>query len=182
MTERPIDELYRHWRAVESRGDEAAADDALAALFQGLPPEAPPPDFARATLARLEARRVATAAAVRERRPTEKAARRAAAVLALLSAGTLALASAAVTVLPRLDLGVAVRAFHGVVAVLWSWITAGITLWLRAAEWSAALSRLVAVPEVAWSLLGAALAAALSFYMLLRILAHERTLIHAHPR
>lgn len=188
MIERPIDELYRHWRAAESRGDEAAADDALAALFQGLPPEAPTPGFARATLARVaarpEARReaVAVATAVRERRPTEKAARRAAAFLGLLSAGTLALASAAVTVLPRLDLAVGVRAFHEVVAAVSGWIAAGLTLWLRAAEWSAFLGRLVTVPEVAWSLLGAALTAALSFYLLLRILSYERIPIHADLR
>lgn len=184
---RPIDELRRRWQAAEDRGDEAAADAALTALFQGLPPEAPPPGFARATLARMEARLEArragaAAAAVRERRSSASATRRAAALLGLLSAGTLVLASLAVTVLPRLDLGVAVRAFHGVVAALWGWITAGVSLWLRAAEWSAVLARLVTVPEVAWSLLGAALAAALSFYLLLRILAHERTLIHAHPR
>lgn len=186
MTERPIDELYRHWRAAESRGDEAAADDALTVLFQGLPPEAPQPGFTRATLtrmeSRLEARRGATATVARERRPTERAARRAAAVLALLSAGTLALASAVVTVLPRIDLAVGVRVFHAVVAALGGWIAAGVTLWLRAAEWSALLGRLVTVPEVAWSLLGAALTAALSFYFLLRILSHERIPIHADLR
>lgn len=181
MTERPIEDLYRSWQTAESRGDEAAADAALAALVRALPPEAPSPGFARATLTRMEARRFTAAAAAQER-STASAARRAAAVLALLSAGTLALASFVVTALPRLDVAVGVRAFHGVVSALWGWIAAGVAAWLRAAEWSAVLARLIAVPEVAWSLLGAALVAALSFYLLLRILAHERTLIHAHLR
>lgn len=183
MTERPVEDLYRSWQTAESRGDEAAADAALAALVGTLPPEAPPPGFARATLARMALRRAeASASAPVPEAATARAARRAAAVLALLSAGTLSMASLAVTVLPRLELAVGVRVFNGVVAVLWGWIAAGVTLWLRAAEWSGVLARLIAVPEVAWSLLGAALTAALAFYLLHRILAHERTLIHAEQR
>lgn len=182
MTERPIEDLYRSWRTAEGRGEDAAADAALAALVRALPPEAPSPGFARATLARMAERRAEAAAPAPAEVPegvTARAARRAAAVLATLSAGTLAAASLAVTVLPRLDLAGGVRAFNTAVAALWGWIAAGVALWLRAAEWSAVLARLIAVPAVAWSLLGAALAAALAFYLLLRILAHERTLIHA---
>jgi len=189
MTERPIEDLYRSWRAAEGRGEDAAADAALAALVRALPPEAPGPAFARATLARMAERRAEAAAPARVKVPVEApaevpegatawAARRAAAILAALSAGTLAAASLAVTVLPRLDLAGGVRAFNAAVAALWGWIAAGVALWVRAAEWSALLARLIAVPGVAWSLLGAALAAALAFYLLLRILAHERTLIH----
>jgi len=163
MNERAIEELYRRWRAAEARGDEAAADAALAAMVRGLPLEAPSPGFA----ARVLARRAVSPS------------RWAAAVLALLAAGTLGLASAVVTLLPKLDLGAGVRGFNGLVVMLWGWIADGVGLWLRAAEWSALVARVVAVPEVAWSLLGAALAAALSFYLLQRILANERKLIRA---
>ncbi|HSL84730.1 MAG TPA: hypothetical protein VLF66_18290 [Thermoanaerobaculia bacterium] len=185
MSERPTEDLYRSWRAAEGRGEDAAADAALAALVRALPPEAPSPGFARATLARMAVRRAEAAVptwvkapAVAADQVTARATRRAAAVLATLSAGTLAAASLAVTVLPRLDLAGGVRAFNAVVAALWGWIAAGVALWLRAAEWSAVLARLIAVPEVAWSLLGAALVASLAFYLLRRILAHERTPIH----
>jgi hypothetical protein len=176
MSERGIEELHQGWRAAEARGDEAAADAALAALMRAMPLEAPSEGFAAGVMAR---RSVAPAALPAAAPPSAAAARWAAAVLAVLSAGTLALASAAVTLLPRLDLGAGVRAFHGLLAVLTGWIAEGVALWLRAAEWSAIMARLVAVPEVAWTLLAAALAAALSFYLLQRILAHERKLIHA---
>lgn len=198
MSERNIEELHRRWRAAEAAEDEAAADAALAALVRAAPLEAPSVGFAaRVMAARRAAVPVAPPAAARafgkpspaalparepaldEAPPTAAAARWAAAVLALLSAGTLALASAAVTLLPKVELGAGVRAFHALLAVLSGWIAGGVALWLRAAEWSALVARLVAVPEVAWSLLGAALAAALSFYLLQRILAHERKLIHA---
>jgi hypothetical protein len=182
MTERPVEDLYRSWRTAESRGEDAAADAALATLVRALPPEAPSPGFARATLARMAVRRAEAAAAVPAALPDEataRATRRAAAVLGLLSAGTLAVASLVVTVLPRLDLAGGVRVFNAAVAALWGWIAAGVALWLRAAEWSALLARLIAVPEVAWSLLGAALVASLAFYLLRRILAHERTLTYA---
>ena len=168
MSELRIEELHRRWLAAETAGDEAAADAALAALVRAAPLEAPSAGFAARVMA---ARTVAAPAA---------GARWAAAVLALLSAGTLVLASAAVTLLPKLDLGAGVRAFHGLLAVLSGWVAGGVALWLRAAEWSGLVARFVAVPEVAWSLLGAALAAALSFYLLQRILSRETELIRAH--
>jgi hypothetical protein len=182
MSERRIEEQHRSWRAAEAGGDEAAADAALAALVRALPLEAPSPGFAARVMTARRAAAPAALPALAALRdpapPTAAAARWAAAVLALLSAGTLALASAAVTLLPRLDLGAGVRAFHGLLAVLSGWFAEGVALWLRAAEWSALVARLVAVPEVAWSLLAAALAAALSFYLLQRILANEGKLIH----
>lgn len=183
MSELRIEELHRRWLAAETAGDEAAADAALAALVRAAPLETPSAGFAARVMA---ARRAVPAAlpayepALDQAPPTAAAARWAAAVLALLSAGTLVLASAAVTLLPRIDLGAGVRAFHGLLAVVSGWVAGGVALWLRAAEWSALLARFVAVPEVAWSLLGVALAAALSFYLLQRILARERELIHAH--
>jgi hypothetical protein len=186
MNERAIEELHRRWRAAEARGDEAAADAALAAMVRGLPLEAPSPGFAARVLARRAVSPAAAGAAAPARTPafdeaapTAAAARWAAAVLALLAAGTLGLASAVVTLLPKLDLGAGVRGFNGLVVMLWGWIADGVGLWLRAAEWSALVARVVAVPEVAWSLLAAALAAALSFYLLQRILANERKLIRA---
>jgi len=195
MSELRIEELHRRWLAAETAGDEAAADAALAALVRVAPLEAPSAGFAARVMAARTVAAPAAAPALGEAfpaavpalqpvlgqaPPTAAGARWAAAVLALLSAGTLVLASAAVTLLPKLDLGAGVRAFHGLLAVLSGWVAGGVALWLRAAEWSGLVARFVAVPEVAWSLLGAALAAALSFYLLQRILSRETELIRAH--
>lgn len=183
MTRRTEDDLLRTWRAAEARGDEKAAEVALGALFRSTPLEVPAPGFAARTVAAARGRRAGAMNPV----PVPAGTRWAAAVLGLLSAGTLGLASLAVTVLPRvespalLDWGGGVRAFHHVLVAIWEWIASGLALWSRAAEWSAALAQLLAVPEVAAALLGSALAAALALSGLRRILAHERKLIHAEP-
>lgn len=179
MNGQRIQDLEREWRTAERRGDDPAADAAFAALFRELPLEAPSPGFGAATLARVrtevwaESEAVAPAAARGERHPVA-AARWAVAVLALLSAGTLGLSVFVVSVVPRLALGGAVALFNRVLVATWEWIATGITLWVRAAEWSALLARVVAVPEVSWSLLAAVAASFAAFSLLRRILAHEK--------
>jgi hypothetical protein len=168
--------LYRSWREAEGRADESGADAAFAALFGGLPLEAPPAGFAA---------RVLAAARVRDRRSESlsraAAARLAAALLALMSLGTFALASLVVSSLPRLDFGVAVRAFTRGLGLTWEWIASGLAFWDRLAEWSALVARVVGVPAVAASLLASALAAAAAFVLLRRLLAEQGNLTYAEP-
>lgn len=184
MDRQRLQELQRRWRTAESRGDDAVADAAFAALFRELPLESPRTGFAAATLARL---RVESAAAAVPAAPavheaaSPVAVRWAAATLALLSLGTLALSAFVVNVLPRLAVSGAVAVFNRAVVATWEWIASGITLWLRAAEWSAVLARAVAEPEVGWTLVALALASLSALSLLRRILAHEKELIHARP-
>lgn len=175
MERRIHEERYEAWLEAEARGDERISDAALAALFAELPLEAPSPGFASATLARVraESRAERWAEAGAEAAPPLGAARWAAVVLALLSAGTLGLSAFAVNILPKLELGAAVAVFNSVVAATWEWIASGITLWVRLAEWSDLVARVVAVPGVAWTLLGAAAAAVFAFSLLRRILQHD---------
>lgn len=180
MQRRNRDERYQAWREAEARGDERTADAALAALFEGLPLEAPSVGFAARTLERYRTELGAEAAAPVAREAAEPAAaaplagaRWAAALLALLSIGTLGLSILAVNVLPDLAVGGAVATFNGVVGAIWTWIASGIALWSRAAEWSAVLARIVTVPGVAGTLLGAAAAAAFALSLLRKILEHD---------
>lgn len=163
----------RAWLDAETGAgaDDPAADAALTALFARLPDEAPSAGFAAATLARFRAESAALAPAPVP--APAAAARRAAALLALLSAATLGLSAGAVTLLPRLAVGGAVATFNAFLAAAWEWIAGGIALWGEAAEWSDLLARLVAVPQVGWTLTGAALAALLAFSLLRRILLHD---------
>lgn len=182
MNRQRLKELQERWQTAESRGDDAAADAAFAALFQELPLEAPRRGFAAATLARVRAESAAVApSASAVERASPAAVRWAAATLALLSFGTLALSAFVVTVLPRLALSGAVAVFNRAVVATWEWIAAGITLWFQAAEWSALLARAVAVPEVGWALVVSAFASLGALSLLRRILAHEKELIHAEP-
>lgn len=175
MKRRDPQERYEAWLEAEARDDERTSDAALAMLFAELPLEAPSAGFAAATLARfrVEARAERQAAVAAETAPAVGAARWAAVFLALLSAGTLGLSAFAVTILPRLELGAAVAVFNSVVAASWEWIASGITLWVRLAEWSDLVARVVAVPGVAWTLFGAAAGAAFAFSLLRRILMHD---------
>lgn len=181
MNRQRLQELQERWRTAESRGDDAAADAALGALFQELPLEAPRRGFAAATLARVraESQAVAAPAASAGERTAPPAVRWAAATLALLSLGTLGLSAFVVTVLPRLALSVPVAAFNRAMIATWEWIAVGITFWSRAAEWSALLARALSVPEVGWTLVASALASLVALSLLRRILAHEKELIHA---
>lgn len=172
MKRRNQSERYEAWLEAEERGDEAAADAAMAALFAQIPLESPSPGFAAATMVRVREERAA-APRLAEAAAPAPAARWAAAVLALLSAATLGLSVAAVEILPRLPVGDAVSTFNRLVAALWKWIASGITLWSEAAEWSELLARVVAVPGVAGSLVAVALAAAIAFSLLRRILLND---------
>lgn len=181
MERRDRDERYQAWREAEARGDERTADAALAALFEGLPLEAPPEGFAARTLERFLTEPRAELGA--EAAAPLAGARWAAAVLALLSIGTLGLSILAVDVLPDLAVGGAVATFNSVVGAIWSWIASGIALWSQAAEWSAVLARIVTVPGVTGTLLGAAAAAAFALSLLRKILQHdphEKEPIHVH--
>lgn len=178
MTRRRLEELERAWRTAESHGDDAGADAAFAALFRELPLEAPRAGFAAATLARV--RQAAPVVAAQRANPS--AVRWAAASLALLSLTTLALSAFVVTVLPRLALSGLVATFNRAVVETWQWIAAGVKLWFEAAEWSALLARVLAVPEVGWTLIGSSLAALAALSLLRRILAHEKEPLYAEPR
>ncbi len=173
MSERRIDDLYRAWRTAERRDEERSADEAFAALFAGLPLEAPPAGFSGRVLALARARAGFVPAASR--------ARLAAALLALMSLGTLTLASLVVSSLPRLDFGVGVRAFARLLTFTWEWIASGMAFWDRMAGWGAVVAHLVDVPAVAASLLAGALAAALAFVLLRRLLAQHGNLTYAEP-
>jgi hypothetical protein len=187
MTRRKLEDLQRQWRTAESRGDDAGADAAFAALFRELPLEAPRPGFAAATLARVRqdaavwGAEAVPAPQTAMERATPSAVRWAAASLALLSLATLALSAFVVTVLPRLAPSGFVATFNRAVVETWQWIAAGIKLWVQAAEWSALLSRVVAVPEIGWTLVGSSLAALMALSLLRRILAHEKEPLYAEP-
>jgi len=183
MTRRRLEELESEWRTAESRGDDAGADAAFAALFRELPLEAPRPGFAAATLARVrqEAVLAAAPAPACAEHATPSAVRWAAASLAGLSLATLALSAFVVTVLPRLALSGVVATFNRAVVETWQWIAAGIKLWVQAAEWSAVLARVVAAPEVGWTLIASSLAALAALSLLRRILAHEKEPLYADP-
>lgn len=169
-------DLYRSWRAAEAKGDEGGADAAFGALFAGLPLEAPSSGFAS---------RVLAAARLRNRRgeamSRAAAGRLAAALLALMSLGTFLLASLVVSSLPRLDFGAGVRAFTRGLSLTWEWIASGLAFWGRLADWSALVARLVVVPAVGASLLASALAAAIAFVLLRRLLAEQGNLTYAEP-
>ena len=172
MTRRDPEERYEAWLEAEARGDEIAADAALAALFEGLPLEAPREGFAAATLARVQGELAADAAApVTAAAPA--ATRWAAALLALLSTGTLGLSIAAVTLLPRLAVGGVVATFNRIVGAAWEWIASGVALWGEAAEWSGILTRVLALPGVAGSLLVTAVTTLVAFSLLRRILQQD---------
>ncbi len=178
MSQRRSDELYRafyrSWRAAEREADESGADAAFAALFGGLPLEAPPKGFAARVLAATRDRRG-------EALSQPAAGRLAAALLALMSLGTFLLASLVVSSLPRLDFGAGVRVFARGLGLTWEWIASGLAFWERLADWSALVARLVVVPAVGASLLASALAAAVAFVLLRRLLAEQGNLTYAEP-
>lgn len=175
------DETLRRWLAAEEDGREGDAETALAALFEALPPLAPPAGFADRVLARA-----GLAAPVPARR---FAARwlRVAAMLPLLIIGLAlpwlpemlrALASIANVLwspgdLVRLGTGALVAVSQGLVAAFAFW------------DWLLRIGRLLAspfaTPAIALVMIGCLLVSLVAFHFLRNLITRDRSWIHVEP-
>jgi len=179
-----IDKVLGNWLEAERRGEADAADAALAALFQGLPSEEPPPGFAQRTLERArEAGALVTAAeAGADRSGVSVAARLAAVWLAGMSLVTLMASSYLVTALPRLDFGLGLRWLVRAMSETWQWLASGIVFWGRLAEYGRLMAKLVEVPEVAAVLVASLVLSIVAFRLLQAILRDEGKWTYAQQR
>lgn len=180
---RPADEeILNRWLAAEEDGRDGDAETALAALFEALPPLAPPAGFADRVLVRAG---LAVPAPVPERRSVF-ATRwlRAAAMLPLLVIGL------ALPWLPEI-----LRALTSVVGVLWSpgdlvrlgtaalaAVSQGLVAALAFGDWLFRIGRLLATPfatpAIALVAIGCLLISLVAFHFLRNLITRDRSWTH----
>jgi hypothetical protein len=182
---RPADEeILNRWLAAEEDGRDEAADIALAALFEALPPLAPPAGFADRVLARAGL----VAVPVPERR-------------SLFATGWFR----ALAALPLLVIGLALpwmpeilRSLARLASALWSpgdlvrlgtaaliavsqGLVAALNLWDWLLRIGAALAAPFATPVMAVVMIGCLLVSLVSFHFLRNLITRDRRWTHVEP-
>lgn len=178
------DEILRRWLAAEQDGRDGDAETALLALFEALPPLAPPAGFADRVLARAG---LAPIPALVRRNLFVPVWLRALVTLALLGTGLAlpwlsgVLRSLASVGSALWSLGDLVRLGTGALIALSQWLVAALAFWDWLLGIGRALAAPFATPAMALFMIGCLLVSLVAFHFLRNLITRDRSWIHVEP-